>query len=130
LNRIRILRSYGTLKKRTPMTNKIFLTMTCAIALTILFPPSAHADGELLPGVGLIVGATAGGIIGDQFGHGMGRDVAGAVGLVAGGAIGYGAGYALKEGAPYWSGSPAGPRLYHPGSGPGAYAPNYVAPGD
>lgn len=121
------------LKKQSPITRKVLLAMTCALALTPLFPASARADGELLPAVGLVIGATGGVLIGNQFGHGDGRNVAGAVGMVTGGAIGYEAGYAVKQQAPFWSlpsSSSSGPRLYHPGSGPGAYTPNYVGPDD
>jgi outer membrane lipoprotein SlyB len=45
-------------------------------------------DGENQLGVGSIIGAVAGGVIGHQFGGGTGRDVATVAGVLAGGAVG------------------------------------------
>ena len=45
-------------------------------------------DGDHQLGVGSIIGAIAGGVIGHQFGGGTGRDVATVAGVLAGGAAG------------------------------------------
>jgi surface antigen len=72
------------------------LTRIAAVAALALSVAACNSDrtGETL---GTVVGATAGGIIGNQFGSGSGKALATAAGIVAGGLIGNRIGAAADE---------------------------------
>jgi surface antigen len=108
---------------------KLFSILALA-ALTDLFPISAHAGEDQF--FGTLFGMTAGGLIGNQFGHGAGKDAATIGGVAAGGFIGNEAGRAADN-AHYASQSYYVPSyayqepvyFYNPSN---KYEPNYVAP--
>ena len=49
---------------------------------------SVSLDGDLQLGLGAVIGAVAGGVLGHQFGGGTGRDIATVLGAVGGGVAG------------------------------------------
>jgi outer membrane lipoprotein SlyB len=55
---------------------------------TVVQIDSVELEGDHQLGVGAILGAAAGGLIGSQIGHGFGRDVATVVGVLGGGFAG------------------------------------------
>jgi surface antigen len=113
------------------MASRIFLITVTAALLAAAHSTPVRAEGEN-QFFGTVTGAIAGGIIGNQFGHGNGRVAATAAGVIAGGWIGNDIGYSLdnSRAAP----SSGGPRALLPSGGApilnGAYTPNYVAPDD
>ncbi len=72
------------------------LTKFAAVAVLAL-SVAACDSGRGGEAVGTVVGATAGGVIGNQFGSGSGKALATAAGIVAGGLIGNRIGAAADE---------------------------------
>ena len=76
------------------------LSLAAAVSLGFFAPSPAQA-GACGPGmgtdqtVGTLAGAAAGGLIGNQFGHGSGKDAATVAGVVAGGLLGNQAGESM-----------------------------------
>jgi len=98
------------------------------LATSIAGPARAGEDQFF----GLLLGGAAGGLIGNQFGHGAGKDVATGIGVVSGAWIGSDLGRAADNAnrgymtASYTTGSAYVPEANY--NNYNSYTPNYVAP--
>jgi surface antigen len=110
---------------------RAFILTIAMAALAASFAAPAHAGEDQF--FGTLFGMAAGGLIGNQFGHGTGKAVATGVGVVAGGWIGNDlgraadnarSGYSSAYYAPSYATEP--PVYYY--NTYNAYKPNYVAP--
>jgi len=112
------------------MPKAFLMTLTLLAVFVAGFSMPAEAGNSEF--VGTLLGAGAGGYLGNQFGHGAGNVAATTAGVFVGGAVGNQIGHAAdrtSQPAPvyynsYNSYQPA-PLYYAP-----AYVPNYVAPPD